>query len=89
LAKFSFFIVRFSFYICRPARVAKLVDAPSSGGGVRKDVLVRIQSRAQALMKIGAFLFERYFVCIFYTEKFDRFYIGQTGNAEANLMVTM
>ena len=28
------------------ARVAKLVDAPSSGGGVRKDVLVRIQSRA-------------------------------------------
>ncbi len=33
-------------YICSPARVAKLVDAPSSGGGVRKDVLVRIQSRA-------------------------------------------
>ena len=31
----------------RNARVAKLVDAPSSGGGVRKDVLVRIQSRAQ------------------------------------------
>ena len=29
------------------ARVAKLVDAPPSGGGVRKDVLVRIQSRAQ------------------------------------------
>ena len=27
--------------------MAKLVDAPSSGGGVRKDVLVRIQSRAQ------------------------------------------
>lgn len=29
------------------ARVAKLVDALSSGGSVRKDVLVRIQSRAQ------------------------------------------
>jgi hypothetical protein len=31
--------------------VAKLVDAPSSGGGVRKDVLVRIQSRAQNQMR--------------------------------------
>ena len=29
------------------ARVAKLVDALSSGGSIRKDVLVRIQSRAQ------------------------------------------
>ena len=29
------------------ARMAKLVDALSSGGSVRKDVLVRIQSRAQ------------------------------------------
>ena len=29
------------------ARVAKLVDALPSGGSVRKDVLVRIQSRAQ------------------------------------------
>ena len=28
------------------ARVAKLVDALPSGGSVRKDVLVRIQSRA-------------------------------------------
>lgn len=28
------------------ARVAKLVDALSSGGSVREDVLVRIQSRA-------------------------------------------
>ena len=37
-----------TIYICSPARVAKLVDAPSSGGGVRKDVLVRIQSRAQS-----------------------------------------
>ena len=29
------------------ARVAKLVDALSSGGSIRKVVLVRIQSRAQ------------------------------------------
>jgi hypothetical protein len=29
------------------ARVAKLVDALLSGGSVRKNVLVRIQSRAQ------------------------------------------
>ena len=29
------------------ARVAKLVDAPLWGGGARKGVLVRIQSRAQ------------------------------------------
>lgn len=34
-------------YICNPARVAKLVDALSSGGSIRKVVLVRIQSRAQ------------------------------------------
>ena len=36
-------------YICNPelARVAKLVDALPSGGSVRKDVLVRIQSRAR------------------------------------------
>jgi hypothetical protein len=44
-------------YICTPsliqARVAKLVDAPSSGGGVRKDVLVRIQSRALLLTAIS------------------------------------
>ena len=31
----------------RIARVAKLVDALSSGGSIRKVVLVRIQSRAQ------------------------------------------
>ena len=36
---------RFTFY-CTPARVAKLVDALSSGGSIRKVVLVRIQSRA-------------------------------------------
>jgi hypothetical protein len=33
------------------ARVAKLVDALPSGGSVRKDVLVRIQSRAQKKSK--------------------------------------
>ena len=38
-----------TFYICIPARVAKLVDALSSGGSIRKVVLVRIQSRAQML----------------------------------------
>jgi hypothetical protein len=44
--------------------VAKLVDAPSSGGGVRKDVLVRIQSRAPSkisnaliVLTFGVFLF--------------------------------
>ncbi len=37
--------INFDFLLT--ARVAKLVDAPSSGGGVRKNVLVRIQSRAQ------------------------------------------
>lgn len=34
-------------YLQPPARVAKLVDALCSGRSVRKDVLVRIQSRAQ------------------------------------------
>jgi hypothetical protein len=46
---FSFLI--FSLYICDPARVAKLVDALSSGGSIRKVVLVRIQSRAQSLLR--------------------------------------
>ena len=35
---------------CTQARVAKLVDALPSGGSVRKDVLVRIQSRAQYII---------------------------------------
>ena len=35
-----------------PARVAKLVDALCSGRSVRKDVLVRIQSRALDKKKI-------------------------------------
>ena len=35
-----------------------MVDAPSSGGGVRKDVLVRIQSRALlAIKKLVAIFF--------------------------------
>ncbi len=40
-------------YICTEdlARVAKLVDALSSGGSIRKDVLVRIQSRAPVYFK--------------------------------------
>ncbi len=37
--------ISFIFVIFR-ARVAKLVDALPSGGSVRKDVLVRVQSRA-------------------------------------------
>jgi hypothetical protein len=37
-----------------PARVAKLVDALCSGRSVRKDVLVRIQSRAQ-IININAY----------------------------------
>jgi hypothetical protein len=44
-----FWSERLLFYICSPevnARVAKLVDALCSGRSVRKDVLVRIQSRA-------------------------------------------
>ena len=41
------------------ARVAKLVDALCSGRSVRKDVLVRIQSRAQTPpTKLGAFSFK-------------------------------
>jgi hypothetical protein len=55
---FTFFTLHFSFYICCPAnmlgqaaRVAKLVDALSSGGSIRKDVLVRIQSRAPSNLK--------------------------------------
>ena len=43
----SFFNLPESLYICRPARVAKLVDALCSGRSIRKVVLVRIQSRAQ------------------------------------------
>ena len=35
--------------------MAKLVDALPSGGSVRKDVLVRIQFRAQNLLKGGFF----------------------------------
>ena len=51
-------------YICSEdlARVAKLVDALSSGGSIRKDVLVRIQSRAllyilKALLVLTFWLF--------------------------------
>lgn len=43
---------QFLLYICAPARVAKLVDALSSGGSVRKDVLVRIQSRAPKINRL-------------------------------------
>jgi hypothetical protein len=48
---FSFFILAIPKYICNPpyynARVAELVDAADSKSAVRKDVLVRFQSRAQ------------------------------------------
>ena len=64
-------MISFLIYFCHPfftiaetsiARVAKLVDALSSGGSVRKDVLVRIQSRAQKkvptiVIVAGAFQF--------------------------------
>ena len=53
-----------SFIFATPnhfARVAKLVDALPSGGSVRKDVLVRIQSRARALIIIRAFLCSYFF----------------------------
>ncbi len=47
------FFLKLSFYICSPknkkinfARVAELVDAADSKSAVRKDVLVRFQSRA-------------------------------------------
>ena len=43
---FLFQIDTTSNFEIEKARVAKLVDAPSSGGGIRKDVLVRIRSRA-------------------------------------------
>lgn len=60
-AAFVLFTVYFFPYICNPkvpkARVAKLVDALSSGGSVRKDVLVRIQSRAQSPAFGGVFYF--------------------------------
>ena len=42
----GFFLFDECIYLCNPARVAKLVDALCSGRSVRKDVLVRIQSRA-------------------------------------------
>ena len=44
------------------ARVAKLVDALSSGGSIRKVVLVRIQSRAQ--LKTSEI--RRFFLCCCY-----------------------
>ena len=50
----KFYTYHFTFYICtlpdwsgKEARVAKLVDAADSKSAVRKDVLVRFQSRAQ------------------------------------------
>jgi hypothetical protein len=53
--------VSFIFAARKPiARVAKLVDALPSGGSVRKDVLVRIQSRAQALINHQGFFISRF-----------------------------
>lgn len=46
-AGFSF-LLRFAARLI--AQVAKLVDAPSSGGGARKGVLVRIRSWAQTFL---------------------------------------
>ena len=49
------------------ARVAKLVDALSSGGSIRKVVLVRIQSRAQKKPKFNSSVFLIYNItmCLF------------------------
>ena len=44
-------------YRDRPARVAELVDAADSKSAVRKDVLVRFQSRAQAEALLRLFYF--------------------------------
>jgi hypothetical protein len=49
----------FANYICSPARVAELVDAADSKSAVRKDVLVRFQSRAlktEALASVLLFI---------------------------------
>lgn len=50
MMRFGILMFRFSRLYLQPqlkARMAKLVDALSSGGSIRKVVLVRIQFRAQ------------------------------------------
>ena len=59
-------IARLIFAAQLKARVAKLVDALSSGGSIRKVVLVRIQSRAQSPFRLhrkGHFYLEALEAC--------------------------
>ena len=51
---------RLCFFI---ARVAELVDAADSKSAVRKDVLVRFQSRAQNLLNKEVFLYLKSNTC--------------------------
>ena len=56
-------LLGFYIYFCNPflnnARVAKLVDALPSGGSVRKDVLVRIQSRVLTGSLLESFILSK------------------------------